>query len=824
VFANASGQQQALQAAADEMAAQKKLADAAAASVAQAHQQARQAAADEMAAQKKLADAAAASVAQAHQQALQAAKMSSQKQLADAVAANALGVQVFANALGSASRALQWQNEYDQWANYDPVHEQLVLDSAAKGVMLTQFMAGNNQEYTVDLVKMLQTNTKYGTVRGLRWVQKQPLGSSDQDQDRYPDYWDLSQLPTDPTQYATVKLSPLSQTFQAAEALFTQTAPSSVGIVSVEVIQHSHRWKAFQFKRDMVEVALRARGGARETRCFHGTSHDNVGQISASGFLRDFNQASVWGKGTYFARDASYSCDTRYSKKNQHGEQVMFLARIILGESCLGTKGKAMPDAKPGQSCLLFESMVNQIANPSIYVLGTGSDDHAYTDLLIRFNSASVAAQLRAQSGWGDGWMGVSSSSSRSEPRAAAPVPPPPGTCTVSHISSSSFLVKLVAPASTAVLGCSPVTNWQVNVQEKGKGWLVWDTTTKLLGPGPEVKGTLLENQKQVMISGLSSDTEYSVQIQLYSSDGWGKTGQSAIVTTSSAIPLPAAAPSLVDVKCRSMVVKWTLPVGVAAGDGGATHCQVNVKGKSLATWLTYDTQSGKLKLSDAACIHPAASACEVLITGLVPKEEYEVQIAFKNASGWGLLGTVASATTPSRPQAPLPGAAPCLLDVTCTTMVVKWRVPAGAAAGDSDATHCQVNIRQNGEPWLTYDAKSQQLKPPAECTCPVASGQRVLITGLTPKKKYAVRMAFKNASGWSVLGTVASATTQAPLPDSGAGGDGGFSQQAVGHRHRGSIAAQQQMEARVAMHQPPASEPHYRSGARFAANYKRRL
>jgi hypothetical protein len=36
--------------------------------------------------------------------------------------------------------------------------------------------------------------------------------------------------------------------------------------------------------------------------------------------------------------------------------------------------------------------------------------------------------------------------------------------------------------------------------------------------------------------------------------------------------------------------------------------------------------------------------------------------------------------------------------------------------------------------------------------------------------------------------------------------------------------AAQQRVETRVALRQPPVSAPHYRSGARFAANYKRRL
>jgi len=292
-----------------------------------------------MATQKQVADTAAAAAEQAYQRTLQAAAPRWRRSKND-------GAQVFANALGFDSRVLEWQNEYDQWTEYDPAVAQLALTNLWKGVMQTQFKAGNKQDYTLDLSTMQQTNHKHGTARALRWVQTQSSGGSHRD--HYPDYWDLSQLPSDPTQFATVKLSPLSQTFKDAEQLFKSTAPSSLGIVSIEAIQHSLRWKAFQFKRDMIETALHARGGARESKCFHGTSHANVDQISACRFLCDYNQASAYGKGTYFARDASYSCQTAYSKPNQHGEQVMFLVGIILGASCLGTNGKAKPDVKPG--------------------------------------------------------------------------------------------------------------------------------------------------------------------------------------------------------------------------------------------------------------------------------------------------------------------------------------------------------------------------------------------------------------------------------------------------------------------------------------------
>jgi hypothetical protein len=95
--------------------------------------------------------------------------------------------------------------------------------------------------------------------------------------------------------------------------------------------------------------ATEACGYCNERRIFHGTSYEHVETIIAQGFLRDYNDVSLYGKGTYFARDASYSASTAYAKPNPRtGEQAMFLARVLLGESCIGKKGMGRPEQKPG--------------------------------------------------------------------------------------------------------------------------------------------------------------------------------------------------------------------------------------------------------------------------------------------------------------------------------------------------------------------------------------------------------------------------------------------------------------------------------------------
>jgi hypothetical protein len=123
----------------------------------------------------------------------------------------------------------------------------------------------------------------------------------------------------------------------------------------------------------------------------------------------------VYGSGTYFARDARYSVD--YSPRNARGERCMFLARVLVGASCLGSRGVSQTEAsskhasaaagaggcggKAGNAGAgeagagkagvgagagqLFDSMVDKLSNPSIYVLGAGTDDHAYPELLITF-------------------------------------------------------------------------------------------------------------------------------------------------------------------------------------------------------------------------------------------------------------------------------------------------------------------------------------------------------------------------------------------------------------------------------------------------------
>ena len=116
---------------------------------------------------------------------------------------------------------------------------------------------------------------------------------------------------------------------------------------------------------------------------FHGTDEDTVPKIYQQGFNRAFagKNAVAYGKGVYFARDASYSSSTTYSRPNAAGVQHMFLCRVVVGEYCQGRNGALTPDPRSGH--MLYDSTVDNMRNPGMFV--TYHDAQAYPEYLVKF-------------------------------------------------------------------------------------------------------------------------------------------------------------------------------------------------------------------------------------------------------------------------------------------------------------------------------------------------------------------------------------------------------------------------------------------------------
>lgn len=94
--------------------------------------------------------------------------------------------------------------------------------------------------------------------------------------------------------------------------------------------------------------------------------------------------ATVYGLGTYFAVDASYSANPLYSVPSTDGTQLMFVSLVLTGHY---TKGESDMKVPPPHSLQdpndRYDSVVNNMQTPSMFVVF--HDCQAYPDYLITF-------------------------------------------------------------------------------------------------------------------------------------------------------------------------------------------------------------------------------------------------------------------------------------------------------------------------------------------------------------------------------------------------------------------------------------------------------
>jgi poly [ADP-ribose] polymerase 10/14/15 len=272
----------------------------------------------------------------------------------------------------------EWLDENGAWIPYSSTINQAIA-VASSTAATHDFMADGRGYSVATQFPMFQTSKQYNTHRHVRLAD----GSAVEAHLRQaPTYWRAG---TSATASELVVLDRRNLDMQAAwddvEARVKLTVPG-VRVLEVSVLQDPLRWRAYNTKKGNLERKLA--GGANERRVFHAGCEASVSNIAKCGFLREYNRTSVWGKGTYFAKDASYSVADKYSKPNAQGEKFMFLARALIGEPCIGGGGMMQPTTKPG-SAELHDSMVNRIQDPSIMVLSAGSDEHAYAEFLVKF-------------------------------------------------------------------------------------------------------------------------------------------------------------------------------------------------------------------------------------------------------------------------------------------------------------------------------------------------------------------------------------------------------------------------------------------------------
>jgi poly [ADP-ribose] polymerase 10/14/15 len=201
----------------------------------------------------------------------------------------------------------------------------------------------------------------------------------------------MVQLSTSSSEYKTV-----SSSFESTMGITQLGKFNSIpgcgagyhGILNIDRIQNTTLYRKYMAAKIEMDKN-NPKGHPNERKLYHGAPSAAISKIYTQGFNRIFGFAdgsvTRYGKGVYFARDATYSAQDGYSVPDANGHKRIFYARVLTGEYTIGNKSMLTPPAKnPANPDVLFDSTVDRMFNPVIYVVY--NDAHCYPDYLITFH------------------------------------------------------------------------------------------------------------------------------------------------------------------------------------------------------------------------------------------------------------------------------------------------------------------------------------------------------------------------------------------------------------------------------------------------------
>uniref|UniRef100_H2Z3G4 Poly [ADP-ribose] polymerase n=1 Tax=Ciona savignyi TaxID=51511 RepID=H2Z3G4_CIOSA len=141
-------------------------------------------------------------------------------------------------------------------------------------------------------------------------------------------------------------------------------------------IQNTSQYEQFYAKKKEVENDLNkwALPHAASRKLFHGTSEDVTEHICREGFNRSFagKNATVYGKGMYFAVSPKYPHEKNFASPNKAGVRNMFMVEVATGEYAptRGTSDMLVPPLRQsGGNKEFYHSVVDNPSSPEIFVV-----------------------------------------------------------------------------------------------------------------------------------------------------------------------------------------------------------------------------------------------------------------------------------------------------------------------------------------------------------------------------------------------------------------------------------------------------------------------
>lgn len=179
-----------------------------------------------------------------------------------------------------------------------------------------------------------------------------------------------------------------SSEWNEVDTLFHLTLKASQ-ITKLERIQNKWLWEKFAFAKQ--RLGAKNNGGqVNEMKLFHGTSTTDPKKIykSEQGFDFRYSSQGLWGTGSYFAVNASYS--DKYAYQSKLSTKEIILARVLIGDACHCAPDRSlkMPPLKACKATGVFEnerydSVTGHRNGSDIYVIY--DHEKAYPTYLITY-------------------------------------------------------------------------------------------------------------------------------------------------------------------------------------------------------------------------------------------------------------------------------------------------------------------------------------------------------------------------------------------------------------------------------------------------------
>ncbi|XP_052082754.1 uncharacterized protein LOC127720282 isoform X2 [Mytilus californianus] len=294
-----------------------------------------------------------------------------------------------------------WKDDSDKWTMFDKDVFLFTLERKYQTKQKTYLYTKENENimYRIDFLKMTQVNIETDNVRQ---IIRRPLFVSKDDvlQNQFPQSipfpaatstvkpahfynWDCAH------DFELVELETTGKEYREVLTSLTDTMdPVRFEFKLIYRIQSRKLWSEYDIKKNHM-LADAEQGGNGKTindrNLFHGTDSLNTCRgICTNNF--DFRtsgrNATVYGEGSYFAVRARTS--HTYTQADLPTDiRFMFRAKILVGQFTAGNPSLRRPPEIPGQVHKLYDSCVDDVQDPKIFVVF--DRNQCYPDYLILY-------------------------------------------------------------------------------------------------------------------------------------------------------------------------------------------------------------------------------------------------------------------------------------------------------------------------------------------------------------------------------------------------------------------------------------------------------